>query len=275
MTVLDLSNYDVPTFNTTCFKDNGVTGVILGAGLRDQAIACRDAGITIHGFYGFVYFGDAFGEARDTALAIKDAQEFGVRRVWLDCETDANKNGWNEAPTPTPEQRVAAIRTQVAAIEAAGLEAGIYTGGWWWPSGTDKSTEFARLPLWHSQYADEAGTYSEVRDVSYGGWTTVAIHQWTSTREVCGRNRDHNTIWEDELDSNQLAMLDHGEKAWKAMFAGDDAYAGTWLSSGAAVAQSIASIEAALGRLADAFTGADRNALADALIAAGNELKAR
>ncbi len=89
MVVLDLSHFDIETFDPVCFKANGVTGVILGVysptdrpnRMRQVAQACRNAGLTIHGFYGFIYFGDAFGETRDTTWAIQLAKEFGVARV--------------------------------------------------------------------------------------------------------------------------------------------------------------------------------------------------
>lgn len=208
MTVLDVSSYDLDTFDPQCFAANGVTGIIPGVysptnapnRMAAAAQGCRDAGIEILGFYGFVYFGSPYGKTRDTRWAIDLAQRFGVDRVWLDAETDGIANGFTDGRLPTPAQRVAELAECVALVEAAGLKPGIYTGGWWWPSNTGNSHAFMDLPLWHSAYADEEGGYSEVRTVDYGGWRDVAIHQWTSTRRLCGRVRDHNHYWLQELD---------------------------------------------------------------------------
>lgn len=202
MSVLDLSRYDIPTFDAQCFKDNGVTGIILASFREDEmrqcALLARDAGLPIIGFYGFIYFGSGFGETRDTEAAIRLAQEFNVSRVWLDCETDALANGFTDAIRPTPEQRVDAIRRCFEMVESQLLDAGIYTGGWWWPSNTNNSTAFAGLPLWHSDYGANDGTKPPVTTVNYGGWTKVAVHQYTSRLNVCGRERDGNYVLEEE-----------------------------------------------------------------------------
>lgn len=223
--VLDLSNNDLSTLDPAGFKAAGVTGVILGVfsrgdapnQMRKAAQACRDAGLTIHGFYGLIYFGDDYGEVRDTHWAIQLAQEFGVRRVWLDCETDANLNGWTAAPTPTPEQRVAAIGRCVTLVRSAGLSPGIYTGGWWWPSGTGSSTAFARLPLWNSYYDQDP----DVDGLPYGGWETAAVEQYSSTTYIAGRNRDVNRIYETEEDALKLTEA-QTENLLLRLFAGKE-----------------------------------------------------
>lgn len=209
---LDLSNYDLATLDVDGFKAAGVDRVILGSwplgDMRAAANKLRAGGIEIIGFYGFIYFGDAGGELRDITAAIALAKDFGVSRVWMDCETDANQQGWHSAPAPTPEERVIAIGLRRQLIEAAGLQPGIYTGAWWWPSATNNSTAFSDLPLWHSAYVDNAGTFSEVRTVNYGGWTDVAIHQWTSTNYLCGKNRDCNTVFEeDDMTPEQVRAI--------------------------------------------------------------------
>lgn len=188
--ILDVSNYDFATFDADCLKAAGVTGIILGCqnpkvanamGLRAQS-----AGIPIIGVYGFDYFGTP-GNLGDIRDAITIAFRFGVRRVWIDCEADSGM--------VTPAERVAEIHECVNAVKATGLEPGIYTGAWWWGPNTEYSTEFADLPLWHSAYFDDG---REVREVDYGGWTKVAIHQWTSTLSLCGRGRDANYVFEEE-----------------------------------------------------------------------------
>jgi hypothetical protein len=91
-------------------------------------------------------------------------------------------------------------------VEAAGLKAGIYSGAWWWPGSTADCTEFSHLPLWHAAYP---GDGREIRKVSYGGWTDVAIHQYTSSLNVCGRNRDANYVFmeEEELPDPRIDKL--------------------------------------------------------------------
>jgi hypothetical protein len=224
LSVLDLSSYDIPTLNATCFKENGVTDVILGVyspvGAPEQmghvANLCRNAGLNIKGFYGFVYFGSAYGQLRDIIWAIQLAKRFGVDEVWIDAEIDGAAVGFTDVGPVTPLRRVNELLEAVALVEEAGLKPGIYTGGWWWPSQTNNSARFSHLPLWHAAYADNLGTYSEVRTVNYGGWTNVAIHQWTSTRRICNRERDHNTIWtieEDEsMSAQDVARIDRLER---------------------------------------------------------------
>lgn len=210
MTVLDISRYDYATFDEDCLKANGVTGVILAsfkeAEMDVLASRCRRKGIPVLGFYGFIYFGSPFGETRDTLAAIRLAQEWGVSRVWLDCEADGLENGFTDAHVPNASERVHAIQKCVTLIEGSGLSAGIYTGGWWWPSGTSNSADFSHLPLWHSEYPHDG---HEVREVGYGGWTKVAIHQYTSSLPICGRGRDANYVFEeDELSAEDKAYLE-------------------------------------------------------------------
>lgn len=223
MSVLDLSSYDLDTLDAPCMRAAGVTGVILGVyspsdapnRMRQAAQSCRDAGIDILGFYGLVYFGDPHGETRDTRWAIQLAQEFDVNRVWLDCEMDARAAGWSQAPVPAPSGRVSAIHTAVDAVRLAGLSPGIYTGSWWWRPNTNDSTSFASLPLWHSDYGANDGTREPVLEVNYGGWTKVAVHQYTSRLFVCGRERDANYVFEeDEMTNEERQML---QEVWDAL----------------------------------------------------------
>lgn len=203
---LDVSQYDLSTFNPACLKAAGATDIIFGVfdpvdppnKMRQAALEWRAVGGNVRGFYGFCYFGSPFGAYRDTKWAIQLAQEFGVDRVWVDCETDGRAVGFTDAVQPTPAQRVAEIQGCVDLIRAAGLTPGIYTGGWWWPGQTENSSQFANLPLWHSDYGANDGTREPVQEVAYGGWSKVSIHQYTSQLPVCGRNRDANYVFEED-----------------------------------------------------------------------------
>lgn len=221
MTVLDLSNYDWETFDAACLKESGCTGVIVGAqniNIADKMAADLQANdIPVIGFYGLVYFGNTAADWQDIVDACRLAKSFGVKRVWVDAEVDV------VGQDPTPEARIAQTQIAVSYIEGEGLEAGIYTGEWFWVPQMANTTQFSRLPLWNSSYWDDG---REIRTVDYGGWTDVAIHQWTSTYEICGRKRDANYVFETQEDSMtpaeraefdalkaQVALIDSGQIA--------------------------------------------------------------
>ena len=181
--VLDLSNHDQATFDPECLYASGVRRVIIAgerATSENQIRQCSAAGIDVIGLYVYLYF--AADYMARVNMAIRLATDFGVPYVWLDCEDDGG----------TVASRQAAVRQGVASIEANGLRAGIYCGGYWWPPMMGNTTEFSRLPLWHAQYGVASGPRPPVTAVAYGGWTAPHIHQYTSTMVRCGRNRDHN-----------------------------------------------------------------------------------
>ena len=216
---LDVSNYDYSTFDAACLRAAAVEGVIVGCqrpgDARVMIARSLAAGLPVKGVYGFLYFGlDTLGQTR---AAIAVAREAGIGRVWLDVESVPP----HEAPGITPEQRIRELWECVHAVEAAGLAVGIYTGGWYWPHQMANTTEFSRYPLWHAAYfADRRG----VREVNYGGWREVAIHQYASDIVLCGRVRDHNYVWiepdaeaavtREEYENLALAMLAGGEEVY-------------------------------------------------------------
>jgi GH25 family lysozyme M1 (1,4-beta-N-acetylmuramidase) len=210
MSVIDISSYDLDTFNAHCFAANGVTGVIVGVfsatnapdRMRTAAQACRDAGLKIHGFYGVLYFGSPFGLKRDAQWAIDLAKEFGVSRVWLDVETDGVDNGFTDGSRPTPAQRARELGQVVQMVRTAGLSPGIYTYRPFWLQQMGSTSEFRDLPLWFASYGqnDPDHPIDPITSVNFGGWTQCAIHQYSSTIMVCGRERDHNYVFEGEDD---------------------------------------------------------------------------
>jgi hypothetical protein len=206
-TWLDVSNYDASTFAPTCFLDHGIEGVIIGGqrpALADEmASKARAAGLPVRGFYAFLYFGWDWLNQTDAACQL--TLRHGVRRVWLDCESSPAGANPTEPPGVTPAQRLAQLRQCVAHVESLGLSAGIYTAGWWWPGMMSGSVEFRHLPLWHAAYGLEGWPAGPVRTVSYGGWSQVAIHQYTSRVELCGRERDHNYVFVDPDEEDEMA----------------------------------------------------------------------
>jgi hypothetical protein len=104
---------------------------------------------------------------------------------------------------------------QALRVEEAGLQAGIYTGAYWWPSKMGNSSEFSALglPLWLANYGsnDPDNPRSPITEVDFGGWTKVAVHQYSSKIPACGRDvRDHN-YWflEEETMTNAQRGLIH------------------------------------------------------------------
>lgn len=212
--VLDLSHYDFyavdstgkSTWNAKCLYSSGVRNVIIATYQKQVARQmindCLNAGIRVIGLYGLVYFGtDSFYVHRDTNHAIDLAKEFGIDTIWVDCEIDAKDIGVN-SPAPYPAQRVGQILSVVNKIQEAGLKVGIYTAQWWWPSRTNNYTGLSHLPLWNAYYTQ---TYP-VFDVNYGGWKKCDIHQYTSTKVICGRGRDHNymNVGEPEITEDDM-----------------------------------------------------------------------
>ena len=173
--VVDVSNFDWP-FDLSvaaCLKGSGIEGVIVGAQSpsvsRIQIGACRVAGLPVIGIYA----------EPDVAKAVGLAHEFGVERVWLVCEAGSIMNP-------------AELQAGRARVEHEGLKAGIYTGGPWWRQMGD-SHDFADLPLWFPSYFPDR---RYIDTVDFGGWTKVAIHQYSSTRSICGRKRDEDVVFD-------------------------------------------------------------------------------
>lgn len=212
MICLDVSNYDHPTFDAACLRAAGVDRLIVGcqrpALAADMVAKAQTAGIEVIGTYAFLYFGIDFLGQTDAAIAVAKAS--GVRRVWLDVEA----TGQHERAGMSPGVRCAELAECVARVEAAGLEAGIYTGAWYWVPYM-KSAAFAHLPLWHAAYPTDG---SEVREVAYGGWTKVAIHQYTSGLNVCGRDRDANYVFEDGDEMTEAEVKKIVEEALGTWF---------------------------------------------------------
>lgn len=215
MNILDLSNHDEPTFDAACMRAAGVTRVIMGCQMggwpaRRMVPALRAAGIEVRDLYAFLGFRNWW--LQPTRTAIQVAGELGgIERIWLDAEADDPNDG-TSGDDVTPEQRVARLAQAVDLVERAGFPVGIYSARWFWLPRIGNSTRFRAYPLWLG------GPYQAepIREVDFGGWTTVAIHQYTSTLEVCGRGRDANYWFAEEEDSmtddDLLAIFAGGEE---------------------------------------------------------------
>lgn len=224
MKVLDVSVYDWSTFDAQCFAANDVGRLIVGTSNYEVAKAmvkqAREAGIIVEDLYGFIYYGLGW-ESRDLDNCIKLTQELGgFQRIWLDCESGFSDNGVQddtEAPGITVQYRVMRTREQRFRVETNGLDCGIYTGAFWWPSKMGNTTEFSDLPLWIANYGtnDPDNPRSPITEVNFGGWTKVAAHQYSSTIGLCGRSVRDNNYWflEDSLtDRDILAIFGSTER---------------------------------------------------------------
>lgn len=206
MSVLDVSNYDASSFNGPALKAAGVERLIVGCQNFDAALRMvsegRDAGILIEDLYTFLYFGLAGGyQDVDRAIALGN-RVGGIKRIWLDVEADPP----NEATGLTPELRLNALLNEVSIVEDAGFEAGIYTYRPYWVTKMGDTREFAGKKLWFANYGLNLASEPRgpVTEVAFGGWTQVAIHQYSSTIPVAGRERDHN-YWFINEEKDEMA----------------------------------------------------------------------
>lgn len=205
MVLLDISNYQHP-WPAAQAKAEGCDAVIVGCQRPGLALSiireCNWAGLPVIGLYAFLYWGvDTLGQTR---AAINVAKETGQQMVWLDVEFSDDAD-----PTVSAWKRCEELAECVTAVQDAGLNAGIYTGRPWWTDKMGNSHDFSHLPLWHSDYGANDATKEPVTKVSYGGWTDVAIHQYTSQYPIAGMLLDANyNFMENEMTTEERAELD-------------------------------------------------------------------
>lgn len=203
---LDLSNYDsaVPFTEETAaaFIADGYDFYILGCQNPDIARA-QAAVLNAHGMACIATYVEPFlriDAYQATIDGIAIAQELGARAVAGACE-NGGIDGLDE---------LHAVRGQ---IEAAGLEFITYAGRGTWLNLMGNSLDFADTKLWFPAYWSDGHITHKLSDEGaswvYGGWDAVSIHQFASTPELAGRNRDRNMvlIWEDDMTDPKLERL--------------------------------------------------------------------
>lgn len=219
MRTLDLSNHDFATFDPACLQAAGVTRVILGcwdfAIAETMLLALGRHGIVVEDLYCFLYYRLPW-ENNDVLNALALARRHGgIARVWLDCEAMFDGPSGHldtEAEGTTVTQRVNITFRYFEELRVAGLEPGIYTGQFWWADKMGGTTLFARngAKLWLANYGsnDPDNPRWAIETVSWGGWSKVSVHQYSSVIPVCGRGRDHN-YWmlEDEVTRTEYEDL--------------------------------------------------------------------
>jgi hypothetical protein len=196
--ITDLSHWDWPTFDAQCFKDAGVTHAIVGC--QDEVIAkamvgqLEAVGIAVPWLYAFLYFGGQQPmSATQRMIRVQNANPGRARVLCCDAEADDP-----DVPNVTVATRNAQLANCLAAVKDAGHARAIYTAAWWWVPKHANSPGWKELPLWNANYGANDGTLGPIRNVNFGGWTDVAIHQYTSTGGFCGRDeRDRNHVFVD------------------------------------------------------------------------------
>jgi hypothetical protein len=116
-------------------------------------------------------------------------------------------------------------------------------------------------------FTDQAGYPDAVPE-----FTTYVGNVSYGQRVVDFMNSTTASKGDDEMTPEQARQL---AAVYFTMYGGDPAVETDYIARQVGVAQSITSMEGALNRLSDALVGVDQAAIADALIAAGNALKAR
>ncbi|MGK2898603.1 MAG: hypothetical protein ACSLE9_07930 [Burkholderiaceae bacterium] len=219
--VLDLSHYDLPTFDAQCLYDAGVRRVIIGcyqpSTARRMVLECQAVGIEVTGLYGLVYFGNSpYYVNRDTDNAIAIARELGLPmsiRMCPDAEIDAAGIGV-DVPPSYPAQRRQQLLAVCEKLESFGYEQVIPYTGKWWEGHIDDWAPFAHYLFWLAAYG-----VPPVQHATMGGHPVkLWLHQYTSTRVICGRGRDHNYLFEEDDDmagfEERLALLERLNGGW-------------------------------------------------------------
>lgn len=175
-------------------KDAGVEAVIVGCQNQDvahaQIVQFQKFGIPVIATYGFLWDVNSpynpSPEAR-VGRAIHEALEHGIGYVALDVEDgDSVPDGIVD--------RILSIEGCRNLVRAAGLQSIIYTYQYFWEDKMQNNASFSSLPLWYASYGVNDTHKAPVEKVDFGGWTSVAIHQFTSNWPVGNFNVDCNYV---------------------------------------------------------------------------------
>ena len=142
------------------------------------------AGFTVE-LYGFLYFGLSIMPEIDKCIAVASVTGLAGTRIWIDCEA----SGADEAAGCTPASRCADVRAARNYARQAGFTTGIYSGIYYWQTEMGNSAEFASDPFWLADYFED---HRLIDTINVGGWTTVAMHQYAGSVELCGISVDED-----------------------------------------------------------------------------------
>lgn len=105
------------------------------------------------------------------------------KKIWLDIE---GSQYWYSSTT-TNRSWYQALKD--ACVSHSGVSCGIYSSYYQWESifGSTSYAYGSNLPLWYAHY-DNSKVWTDF--VSFGGWTTPAVKQYTGDATVCGMGVD-------------------------------------------------------------------------------------
>jgi lysozyme len=129
-----------------------------------QIASARANGCTVGGYIWCYPDFDSKQSVWD-ALALAARANLDLPVLWLDVETYGND----------PGPSVGWLQAAVEECQAKGVQAGIYTGRWYWRYYAADSTELSDLPLWVAQY-DGVADLDSVK--LFGGWKQAAGKQY-------------------------------------------------------------------------------------------------
>lgn len=186
MLAVDVSNYtgQLSQANLAAWKARGVDLVIVQAfpmsyatkywNQRQQMDACQAAGMPFNNYI-YDYLHDPTW--RDGCLAGLEGVPLKPAYVWADEEDTTASN------MPLTK-RVSAVAATLTKIAAAGYQAGVYTGRWFWVGYMGNTTAFKSYPLWDANY--DGVPDPDLGFVPYGGWTHPTIKQYQGTTTLDG-----------------------------------------------------------------------------------------
>ncbi len=116
-----------------------------------------------------------------------------VSRLWLNVEDPQDND--------TAANIQAALQRCVVLVEAAGLQAGIYTSKSKYGERLGNSTAMSHLPLWHANFINRMPSDTEIDNFeAYNGWSRPSMWQWAADQSVGGINVDMDAmIVEEEM----------------------------------------------------------------------------
>jgi hypothetical protein len=172
MTVLgvDTSNYtgDLSSQQAQELAAAGITRAIVACQFPDVFRQQLDA-LTAEGIacdaYLYLYNTDKGSYLDQTRAAIETVTGKPIHRLWLDLEDEE---------LPFVRDIEADITDSIAAVRAAGIGVGIYSGAWWWQRYIASFKPGPGVRLWDANYDGNPDDFT----VSYGGWTYSSVKQY-------------------------------------------------------------------------------------------------
>jgi len=194
----DISNYqnDITQAQLACWKELGWEHLIVRGSLEDQRkrdIAHRQLDMGAEAGLTLAVYVWAYPSVDDPAEVAADAvREYGRHQplvYWLDME----ETGY----AGTPNANITWLHRALAAFDALGVRAGVYTGAWWWGPYMGMTTGFSERPLWDAAYNGNPS----LGNPGYGGWEQRRGHQYwgSGTGKIDGYAVDLNVFDEEWL----------------------------------------------------------------------------